>query len=136
LIRYEVGDEVALCPGDDGLGLARFDRVIGRCNAFLLLPDGTRIHSEAITHVVSGCTDVGAYQAVQEGERIAMLLTAGRPIAAETIAAIRGRLAKIHPELGRIEVRQADRLRQTIAGKTPMILRRASGTAETAVPPG
>lgn len=129
LIRYEVGDEVALCPGDDGLGLARFDRVIGRCNAFLLLPDGTRIHSEAITHVVSSCADVGAYQAVQEGTSISMLLTAARPISGETVEMIRGRLARIHPGLASVAVRQVDRLRQTIAGKTPMILRVQEGSA-------
>ncbi|MBW7905787.1 MAG: hypothetical protein LC135_00225 [Phycisphaerae bacterium] len=124
LVRYELGDEIELCnAADDGVGVLRFERVIGRCNTFLLLHDGTRIHSEAITHCVAAIPDVASYQAVQEGDAIALNYTAAAPLTAERVAALRRALARVHPLLGEIGVNRVERHRQTVAGKTPMILR-------------
>ncbi len=125
LIRYELGDE--LLPSDEErLGLARFQAVHGRCNAYVELRDGTRIHSEAITHCVRPCRSVTAYQAVQSDEAIELRLTAASEVTREMAAEIRQRLRGIHPLLEQVVIRRVDALEQSVAGKTPMILRRTS----------
>ncbi|HMQ14786.1 MAG TPA: hypothetical protein PKC49_02325 [Phycisphaerae bacterium] len=132
LVRYELGDEIEQGhAAADGLGVLRFERVIGRCNTFLLLRDGTRIHSEAITHCVAAIPDIASYQAVQEGDDIALHYTAAAPLAAERVAALRRALARVHPLLGEIGVNRVERHRQTVAGKTPMILRTGTPQARS-----
>ncbi|MFB3892654.1 MAG: hypothetical protein ACE15C_11595 [Phycisphaerae bacterium] len=123
LVRYELGDEVELLEGDDGNGITRFARVGGRCNTFLLLQDGSRVHSEAITHCVRACPEIQSYQAQQQGSAITICYTAPAPLPAATAEAIRGRLAKIHPLLSAARIEHVRMLKQTVSGKTPMILR-------------
>jgi phenylacetate-CoA ligase len=123
LLRYELGDEVELSPGDDGIGLFRFTRVLGRCNAYLVISDGTKIHSEAITHCVSSFGEIHAYQAVQEGPTIRLLVRSASPLTPETLDTIQMRLGRIHPALRQIRVERVEALRQSVAGKTPMIIR-------------
>lgn len=123
LIRYELGDEIELAPGDNGMGVLRFSRVLGRCNAYLELPDGTKIHSEAITHCVSSFGEIRSYQAVQTGHEIALLYTAAAELSPDAAQTVHIRLARIHPLLAHVRLERVDRLRQSVAGKTPMIIR-------------
>ena len=68
-MRYEIGDEVELGKGatDHEFGVDMFQRVIGRCNDFVSLPDGSVIHSEAFTHAVRSCSSISGYQVVESG---------------------------------------------------------------------
>lgn len=125
LVRYEVGDELEPLAGEDDLSVSRFRRVIGRCNAFLIMPDQTMIHSEAVTHCVAGFKEIKAYQAVQEGSKISLFYTANQSLPIQIADNLRRSLGKIHPQLGGIAIERTNQLRQTTAGKTPMILRSA-----------
>jgi len=125
LIRYEIGDEIELYYGQSPFGVRRFKRVIGRCNDYLLLPDGSRIHSELITHAVRSCSEIKAYQAIQDIKGIRLAVVAGE-LSKETLEDIRHRMAVIHPYLSDIKIEIVDNLKQSIAGKTPMIVRDAT----------
>jgi phenylacetate-CoA ligase len=122
LVRYDLGD--ALVLDEPCLGVRRFEGVLGRSNAFLEFGSGERIHSEAVSHAVKGIGPVSGYQMVQENEAFTLCLTTLAPMASEQIGEIRSRLEKIHPRLGAAEIRVVERLEQTRAGKTPLLIRR------------
>jgi len=122
LLRYEIGDEIqAEAPG---YGLAGFQRVLGRCNDYLEFPDGLKIHSEAITHSLSGVKELSGYQMVQEEGRLILRVTLREPLPAAQKDGIRRRLAQLHPALDPVEIEAVEALARTVAGKTPMVIRR------------
>lgn len=128
LVRYEIGDEIETLPEDnEGLGVSRFMRVNGRCNDFITLEDGSRIHSEAVTHSVRSCQKITGYQFIQERKFIWLHLTTSSPLTPVDTEAIRHRFRVIHPLLERIEILTVDRLEQTVAGKTRMIISKVNG---------
>ncbi|MDD5350263.1 MAG: hypothetical protein PHQ12_08645 [Chthoniobacteraceae bacterium] len=122
LVRYDLGDALALDA--PCLGVRAFPEVLGRANAFLELGGGERIHSEAVSHAVKPVREVSGYQMVQEGERLTLFLTTLAPLGEEAMDGIRDRLGKINPRLAAVEIRVVERLEQTRAGKTPLLLRR------------
>jgi len=122
LVRYDLGDAIVL--SEPTLGVQRFEAVLGRSNAFLEFDGGERVHSEAISHAVKGAGPVSGYQMVQENGACRLRLTVLAPLAPAQVEVIRERLAKIHPRLGAACIETVERLEQTRAGKTPLILRR------------
>ena len=122
LLRYDLGDAVAL--EEPCFGVRSFPEVLGRTNLFLELASGERIHSEALSHAVKGIGPVSGYQMVQQGEICTLFLTVLSSVTDAQIGEIRMRLAKMSPRLAEAEIRVVDRLEQTRAGKTPMIIRR------------
>jgi phenylacetate-coenzyme A ligase PaaK-like adenylate-forming protein len=126
LVRYEIGDEVELPPGapDRVVGLVRFERVLGRCNDYVSLRDGTLVHSEAFSHAVRPCAAIASYQVAQRGADVRLRFTGTRGLSAEEEDGLRARLAVIHADLAGVSLERVDALERTIAGKTPMILRR------------
>lgn len=125
LFRYDIGDEAEIDAADLGsVGLTRLRRVLGRCNDFVRLDDGTQVHSEAFSHAVRPSACVRAYQVVSEGGRLRLAFTAASELPESEETAIRGRLGRIHDALAGIPLERVEQLEQTIAGKTPMILRR------------
>lgn len=122
LLRYELGDAIAL--ETPCLGVKRFPVVLGRTNLFLELGSGEKIHPEAISHAVKGVASLTGYQMIQEAESFTLLLTALARLPDAQLDEIRARLAKIHPRLAGTRIEVVDRLEQTRAGKTPMMIRR------------
>jgi len=124
LIRYDIGDEVELAAGtpDTAIGLARIERVVGRCNDTVVLADGSVTHSEVFTHVVRPCSEIRAYQIVQRDGAIRIDYLAEAPLSQEAAAGVRERLRKIHPDLERIPLTRVPDLKRTIAGKTRMVV--------------
>jgi len=123
LIRYEMGDEVELDTDKPSFGVERFERVIGRCNDYLVLKDGSRVHSELITHAVRSCKNIMGYQALQTGAMIRLSVTSPMELLPEVVEGIKYRLGKIHLELASVPVERVAQLYQTVAGKTPIIVR-------------
>jgi len=124
LLRYEIGDEIVLdpeCPGQPSVG--RFREVAGRCNDYVHLPDGARIHSEAFTHAVRSSSDVKGYQVVQNGDGVSIRILCGAPLSESAERGIQQKLGKIHRLLRSAPLIRVEHLETTIAGKTPMILR-------------
>ena len=122
LVRYDLGDALALDA--PCLGVRAFAEVLGRTNVFLELPSGERIHSEALSHAVKSVREISGYQMLQEGGALSLRLTTLAPLDTAEISGIRARLEKISPSLAAVEIRVVERLEQTRAGKTPLILRR------------
>lgn len=122
LVRYDLGDALALDA--PCLGVRAFAEVLGRSNAFLELGSGERVHSEALSHAVKSVGGISGYQMLQEGSALTLRLTTLAPLDDAAIGGIRARLEKISPRLAAVEIRVVERLEQTRAGKTPLILRR------------
>ncbi len=114
LVRYELGDEIELDAAAPAhvVGLDRFERVIGRCNDYVPLADGTRIHSEAFSHAMRPCPEVRAFQVLYESARIRVRFVSDAPLSEAGGAGIRARLRRIHPSLGAVELLRVDRLRR------------------------
>jgi phenylacetate-coenzyme A ligase PaaK-like adenylate-forming protein len=126
LVRYRIGDVVPEDPTDPSFD-QRLSSIIGRCNDYLVLTSGRRIHSEAFTHAIKDLSHVQAYQVHQKDvgkiefyyvERDGNAMDAGNK---EEI--IRKRLGRIDDELTSIEVLKVDNLTQTPAGKSKRVVR-------------
>ena len=124
LVRYELGDEIEVDAPVPALavGLARFRKVVGRCNDYVPLPDGSRIHSEAFSHAVRPCPEVRSFQVVHGAQGIRIRFTADSPLGEAREVEIRERLRRIHPQLETVQLVRVERLPQTLAGKTRMVV--------------
>lgn len=130
LVRYEIGDEIALtdvatdpASPSKAIGLDRFARVFGRCNDYISLSDGSQVHSEALAHAVSGQPGVFGYQLVREpGAAMRLRLVSRAPLPAAAASAIRENLRRINPQFEHIELERVDALQQTAAGKTRTVV--------------
>ncbi len=124
LIRYRIGDEIVLDDSSEpSYGLASFQRVLGRCNDYVLLSDGAVLHSEVFTHALRWCEEVLGYQVVQNGKQIQLRIMPRGKLSVESRREIQARLAKVHPALAEVPLVEVERLQQTIAGKTSMVVR-------------
>lgn len=123
LVRYRMGD--LICAGSsDGEFHTKFDAVTGRCNDYLIMSNGSMVHSEAFTHVVKDLSSISAYQAMQSADGlIALKYVAAAPLVAHELDEIRRRLNRLHPDLARIRIDRVDSLEQTLAGKTRRVIR-------------
>lgn len=125
LVRFEIGDEIEIADGarTSAAGLAEFQRVVGRCNDYVVLSDGFTVHSEVFSHAVRPCEDVRGFQIVQEGDALALRYTSPDDLPQEHRLGIRARLERVHPALGAIRFERVESLSQTVAGKTRMVIR-------------
>lgn len=123
LIRYEIDD---LAVAEEAPAITRLERVVGRSNDFVLLADGTRIHSETFTHAIKDIRGVSAFQVIQGGSgEITIRYVSSERHGAPDLESVRQRLHRIHPDLGpRFEAVEV--LDRTIAGKTKRVVRHPS----------
>jgi phenylacetate-CoA ligase len=108
LIRYRTGDEGRLIQErcSCGLPLARLTDIKGRSNAYVLMPDGSRLHARAISSVIDGLP-ITAYQIRQLSPR-------------------RLRISVVPGELDS----QVDRVRSRYAGADGINVKSAEGICE------
>jgi phenylacetate-CoA ligase len=122
LIRYRVGDLIE--PIGEAPWVTELCQVAGRCNDLIELPTGQVIHSEAIAHIVRDFPEVLGYQAVLTTDgRLELLLRTPGPLSENLAGRLRQRLGLLDHALETVEIRRADRLAQSIAGKTPTVIR-------------
>src|SRR5699024_522096 len=101
-----------------------FQNVKGRDNDFLMLDENTPIHSESITHAIKFSEKVTAYQIRYTKDlKNTIYIKSNIKINRQDIQTIVSRLNKIEKRLGSIEIKQADNLKQTIAGKTKWLMK-------------
>lgn len=124
LIRYEVGDEIDLEPGDEELGVARFRHLTGRSFDVVTLADGTLLHCQCFDVAVRPCPEIIGYQVVFSGGRLSLDYLSPDIIPESRIKRVRELLYRVHPSLADIDIRRAERLEQTAAGKTKLLLKR------------
>jgi phenylacetate-coenzyme A ligase PaaK-like adenylate-forming protein len=125
LIRYEIGDEIMIQEANERIipSVKKFNKVLGRCNDYVELRDGSLIHSEAFTHAIRWCQTVSAYQIIQNREYIYIHYTAKEPLDKALKEVILKKLQKVHPLLTGVELVHVNELKRTIAGKTLMVIR-------------
>lgn len=122
LIRYELGDVISGCK-KDGISVYSFDEVKGRDNDFLILEDGTPIHSEGITHAIKLSEKIAGYQIRYTKDRVyTIYLRSHEKINEQDINAIRERLKQVDPRLAGLKIKQVNELKQTLAGKTKWLM--------------
>lgn len=123
LLRYAIGDLARPLDGQ-AQAVTAFASVVGRCNDVISLPDGTPVHSEAFTHVVRDIAGVRAFQVVRRtGQPLPLIrVEADGPLPDDTLAMVRGRLARIDPVLGGIDFEWTQSLPRSTAGKHRMVV--------------
>lgn len=122
LVRYEIGD-IIVNTTKDGHSVYEFEEVQGRDNDFLKLDDKTTIHSEAISHAIKYSDKITAYQIrYTKDSKHTIYLISNEIITEKDKNEIQKRLSKIDERLSKINVEQADMLKQTIAGKTKWLI--------------
>lgn len=122
LVRYRLGDQVE--PDHAGPIVTTIRRVAGRCNDLIRLRNGDVIHSEAIAHIVRDFPDVLGYQAVLKADDgLELRLRTRGPLSDDLTGRLRQRLRLLGEALGAAEICQTDRMTQTVAGKTPTVVR-------------
>lgn len=122
LVRYEMGDIIGNCK-KDGMSVFEFERVKGRDNDFLILGDGAPVHSEGVTHAIKLSEKVTAYQIRYTEDGVyTIYVTSSERLAGLEIEIIRKRLKQVDARLAALEIVQAERLEQTIAGKIKWLL--------------
>ncbi len=121
LLRYHVGDQIRAAQWSPPL--TEFQSILGRCNDFVDLPTGKKVHSEAFAHAVRDFPAVLGYQVVQCRGSIEVHLQIAEVLKPGLAQAIVKRLATIDPELANCEILQVEELQKTVAGKTPTILK-------------
>jgi phenylacetate-CoA ligase len=125
LFRYRLGDRIdaGLPDGTSSESVLRFEQLLGRSNDSVTLPSGRVIHSEAFTHAIRSISGVAAFQVIRRPGRnpSVRVVCRGQP-SDGLVDELRSRLARLAPELGSIEVLFSASLRQSVAGKRPMVI--------------
>ena len=118
-----------MSPGERDLGLTRVERVVGKSLSFVTMPDGTKVHSVAFEHSIRTIPGVERFQLVSRGGVISLKVVAPGGNQEAIVKGIHALMFKIHPSLAQAKIEFTDRLIQTVAGKTPMVVMEGSHLA-------
>lgn len=122
LVRFEIGDEVFGFEGDTPESVSRLKAIIGKSLAFLRMDDGTVVHSVTFEHSVRNCKGVVRFQLV-DGEKGRVLKLIAPGVDEDAVRAqIHAVMEQIHPSMKSVQIEFTDRLIQTRAGKTPLVV--------------
>ncbi len=122
LLRYEIGDVIELSGNGAQYGLRGFDKVMGRMSSYVLLRDGTKIHTAALKHCVGYIEGVPTYQIVRGRDGLTLNLLHEGELPKPVEEHIRTRLCRVHPLLADVRIAAVATLVQTAAGKTPVVV--------------
>lgn len=124
LLRYEIGD-AAEGIRRTGPSVTGFDRLLGRENDCIRLPDGKVLHSELVAHAVREVPRVRRFQLVcRRGEprAIDLLLAYEAKLMDTEEATIRNRLGAVSPALAKLPIEARTDLAKTPGGKIRWIV--------------
>jgi len=124
LFRYEIGD-LLLAP-DREYGVRSFGALQGRVNEMLVLKNGRKIHSEAITHAIGGLPGLGQFQFVVTNDGGVTLRVLGEfssDQVEQKIQWMRANLGRLDATLAESKIVINQGLLVTAAGKRPLIYR-------------
>jgi len=124
LIRYEIGDEVMPFDGEPLIAPARIQSILGRVNSIINLTDGKAVHTTAISRAISDRRDVNQFQIVDHAPGLSLRIVPASPDARAPITDhVLGNLKKISPTLANTRLDFVERIDQSLAGKTPLVVR-------------
>ncbi|GAA0343324.1 phenylacetate--CoA ligase family protein [Oceanobacillus oncorhynchi subsp. oncorhynchi] len=122
LVRYELGDIISGVLKNENSVYA-FSKVKGRDNDFLMMDEDTPIHSEGITHAIKFSDKIVAYQIRYTPENVyTIYVKSNSKLTEQDYNDIRSRLKKVDYRLPGLDIKQVDKLKQTIAGKTKWLI--------------
>jgi len=126
MIRYN-NDDLLIVPEEElhQSSLLALSDVIGRGHDVLKFEDGTCIHGQALDACFTLEIDwVMQAQVVQRGTRsLTIRIVASREIGQAEREMIRGKITRLHPEFGKAEIEQVQKIDSTVAGKRKWIIR-------------
>jgi len=125
LVRYRIGDMVPENPNAEDFDHT-LPSIIGRCNDYIALPNGHRIHSVALIHAVQDIEGIQALQIHQVSEEEITIFyesDTGSPLDEKKLNAMREGLSRLHPTLTDVEIQLVSSLEQTPAGKRKRVVR-------------
>lgn len=135
LIRYEIGDEVLPFEDEPLVGPARIQKVLGRTNSVITLPDGKAVHTAAISRAISDRRDVRQFQIVEFRKGLSVRVVPDADSSRDAIADhIRVNLVRISPSLRDAPISFVERIEQSIAGKTPLVVRDETDSSSSPMP--
>jgi len=124
LIRYEIGDEIMPVEDEPLIGPARMQSILGRVNSIITLPDGKAVHTAAISRAISDRRDVSQFQIVDRPGVMGLRIVASSEDAKPQILShVQGNLIKLSPSLRNAPIDFVDRIEQSVAGKTPLVVK-------------
>lgn len=122
LVRYELGDIIGNCKKNNHSVYA-FEEIKGRNNDSLMLDENTLIHSEGITHAIKFSNEITSYQIRYTKDFIyTIYVKSNSKLSPMDIEQIRERLIQVDYRLSKLEIKQVDKLKQTVAGKTTWLM--------------
>jgi phenylacetate-coenzyme A ligase PaaK-like adenylate-forming protein len=128
LIRYEICDEVLPVESEPLIGPARIRKILGRISSVITLPDGKAVHTAAISRAISDRRDVQQFQIVEMPSGLAIRAVPTSDASRESITNhVRANLVKISPSLRDAPIDFVERIEQSVAGKTPLVVRAQDG---------
>ncbi len=123
LVRYRIGDEAMIARGVSPLGLTRLERVVGRTLEPVALPGGGVVHFDVFEQAVTGAPGVRRFQLLVQGTELTINIYAPGSDHEAVRRYIRAALMRLEPRVAATPIVFTDRLLQTVAGKTPAMLR-------------
>lgn len=122
LVRYELGD-IIQNTNKSQISVYEFEKIQGRDNDFLMIDEHTPIHSEGITHAIKLSDKVTAYQIRYTKDKVYTIYVKSNEIlSTKEFDNIKNRLGQVDSRLSKLEVKQVDKLKQTVAGKTKWLI--------------
>ncbi|MCL2596422.1 MAG: hypothetical protein FWD66_01920 [Paludibacter sp.] len=124
LIRFDIGDYLELSYSSNELRPLFFKSVTGRPNDIITLPNGTTFNGILIGGYVKDISKVTAFQLIVNGNTIQIHFTAIGELTNDEIQMIKNGCIIAVPDLKNsdIQVIRKDKLRQTPAGKIPLVV--------------
>src|SRR5699024_12875269 len=122
LIRYELGDIIGNVKKDHH-SVYEFESIKGRNNDFLMLDEHTPIHSEGITHAIKLSDEITAYQIRYTKDNVyTIYVKSNERLSTNEFEGIKKRLNQVDTRLISFEIKQVNKLKQTVAGKTKWLV--------------
>lgn len=134
LVRYRTGDTLHVSAAfgskevlEIAYGVRDFDGVVGRCNEFLISPDGARIIG--LNHFPKGTQHVIRLQVIQEAlDEVLVLVVASAGFNESDQEILRRNIRMKVPGTMNVKIRVVDSLETTRSGKAPFVIRRPKVT--------
>jgi len=123
LVRYAIGD-LATYKDHSEYFSPEFKTLIGRCNDFIALKNGSIVHPQAFRDVISWSQSISDFQVIQSLDgQIKLRYVGTEMVKPNEISEVKRRLQQINPQLANIDLQQVESLEKSIAGKTRRIIR-------------
>lgn len=129
LIRFRIGDEAMIAAGESPVGLAQIDRIVGRTIDSISLAGGGTVHFDIFEQAATSAPEVRRFQLVVCGTDLTLNIHAPGADHDRVRRTITATLLRLDPRVAKTRIEFTEHMVQSIAGKTPILVRRAATAA-------